>query len=77
MTVLVQVPDRDRLEVVLVRRVGIGWEVGIGRLMARDIERERAGFMMEREAMAAGVRLADQRDLMLLRVERGEAVEGE
>ena len=72
MTVLVGVPDRDRLEVVLIERDGLGWAVGIGRLMARGIERDRTAFIMEREAIAAACQLADACDMMLLRVEAGE-----
>ncbi|PZU77749.1 MAG: hypothetical protein DI530_12215 [Sphingomonas sp.] len=72
MTALVQVPDRDRLEVVLIERAGLGWAVGIGRLMARGIERDRTAFLMEREAIGAARRLADAGDMLLLRVEAGE-----
>ena len=72
MTVLVGVPDRDRLEVVLIERAGLGWAVGIGRLMARGIERDRTAFLMEREAIGAARQLADARDMLLLRVEAGE-----
>jgi hypothetical protein len=71
-TALVGVPDRDRLEVVLIERTGLGWAVGIGRLMARGIERDRTAYLMEREAIGAARQLADAGDMLLLRVEAGE-----
>lgn len=74
MTALVAVPDRDRLEVVLIARAGLGWEIGIGRLVTRGIERERSAFLTEREAVEAAVRLADSTDMLLLCVERAEGL---
>ena len=64
---MVAIPDRDRLEAVLMLREGLGWAVGVGRLVGGRIERERSGHVAEREAHDAAVALGDCLDMLVLR----------
>lgn len=67
MSALVEIPDRDRIEAVLMVRTGMGWTVGIGRVSAGKPEREREAHLTEREARAAALALSDRHDLLILR----------
>lgn len=64
MTVLVGIPHRDRLQVVLVLRAGLGWHVGVGSIATGRIDGEREAFTEDRKAYAAAIALADARDLI-------------
>lgn len=67
MTALNQASERERLEAVLMKRDGLGWAVGIGRLVAGEIERERTGHMAEGSALRAALILSDRFDLLVVR----------
>ncbi|MCT8003283.1 hypothetical protein NZL82_15510 [Sphingomonas sanguinis] len=60
-------PDRETLEAVMLMRVGGGWAVGIGCLVAGEIGRERSSYLTDREAQAAALDLADRHDLIVVR----------
>lgn len=64
MTVLVQCPRRDALRAVLIVPLGMGWHVGIGRVVTGRIEGDHEAFMDERSAQRAAIKLADAHDLI-------------
>ena len=66
MTTLVQCPRREVLRAVLIVPAGLGWHVGIGRVVTGRIEGNHEAFMDERSAQRAAIKLADAHDLMTL-----------
>ena len=67
MAALVTIPDRVKVQAVILERHGLGWRVGIGSLVVGQIEREPMNFMRERDAIAAAQALADAHDVMAVR----------
>lgn len=62
-----EIPERDRVQVVLMLRTGMGWTVGIGGIVAGRIERDAMAFATDRDARAAALTLSDRHDLMVVR----------
>ena len=67
MTALVGLPNRDRLQAVLVERFGSGWRVGLGSLVSGEIDRQSSCHLIERDAVKAALALADESDLIAVR----------
>jgi hypothetical protein len=66
-SVLNAVPERQRLQAVLMNRDGMGWAVGTGGLLDGEITARRSAFIDEQAARAAAVDLADALDLIAVR----------
>lgn len=64
-----EIPERERVRVVLMQRTGLGWCVGIGFMVSGRIDEDRMAFLTEREARGAALALSDLRDLMVVRSE--------
>lgn len=67
MSALNPIPERERLQAVLMQREGLGWAVGVGGVLAGRIERERSVHLDEHAARAAALMLSDRLDLLVLR----------
>lgn len=67
MSALNPIPERERLQAVLMHREGMGWAVGVGGVLAGRIERDRSVHLDERAARAAALGLSDRLDLLVLR----------
>jgi hypothetical protein len=57
----------ERMAVVLMQREGIGWRVGVGSILAAEIDGPSEAFADELAARAAALELSDRLDLMVLR----------
>lgn len=67
MTALNPIPERERLQAVLMQREGLGWAVGVGGVLTGQIERERSVHLDERAARSTALDLPDRLDLLVLR----------
>lgn len=66
MTAMVRIPARETMQAAILERAGLGWRLGVGRIVTGRIDRLVSCHLSEREAEKAAFDLADRDDLILV-----------